>query len=80
MRVTEQPIHVLDARPLPGREVEPGVLAEVSEEGAVIGAAGGAILARKLQPEGAAAAPAHEVSATLRLKPGTRLLNPSRQD
>ena len=77
-RFGEKTLRVTDARPLPGHDAAPGVLAAVDEEGAVIGTADGAIRARKLQADGAAG-PAHEVIAAAGIEVGTRFLNPSTQ-
>lgn len=71
-------LRVLDARPLPGNDTPAGVLASVDEAGAIIGTADGAILARKLQADGPAAAAA-EVLAALNITTGSRFLNPSSQ-
>lgn len=75
-RFGDKTLRVTDARPLPGHDAAPGVLASVDENGAVIGTADGAILVRKLQADGPAG-PAHEVIAAQGIEPGTRFLNPS---
>jgi methionyl-tRNA formyltransferase len=76
-RTGERSLRVLEARPLPGYDAEPGIVAAVSADGVVIGAAGGAVLARKLQAEGPAAAAA-QVAAEAGIAAGTRFLNPRR--
>jgi methionyl-tRNA formyltransferase len=75
-RLGDKTVRVTDARPMPGHDGAPGVLASVDENGAVIGTADGAIIARKLQADGPAAA-AHEVIAALGMQVGERFLNPS---
>lgn len=75
-RLGDRTVRVTDARPLHGHEAAPGVLAAVDENGAVIGTADGAILARRLQADGPAAS-AHEVIAALGMEIGARFLNPS---
>jgi methionyl-tRNA formyltransferase len=76
-RIGEQRLSLTDARLLPEPGAEPGVLASFDEEGAVIGAEGGAILVRKLQPGSGRPAPAHEILTQLGIQPGARFLNPS---
>ncbi len=73
----EQRLALTEARLLPGHDCEPGVLASVDENGAVIGADGGAILVRQLQEPSARPAPAQEVLKQLGIEPGARFLNPN---
>jgi methionyl-tRNA formyltransferase len=75
-RFGDKILRVTDARPLPGHDGAPGVLASADGDGAIIGTADGAILVRKLQADGPAG-PAAEVIAVQGIQPGTRFLNPS---
>lgn len=79
-RWNDRRLRVLEARPLPplpGEELEPGVVGAVSDAGIAVGVAGGTIVARSLALEDAAAVPAQRIAAELGIGPGARFLNPS---
>jgi methionyl-tRNA formyltransferase len=68
-------VRITDAR-LNSALGEPGVVASVSDEGAVIGTSGGSILARRLGPDSGPAMPAAEFAKVNGIGPGVRFLNP----
>ncbi len=75
-RLAGEKVRVLDARLTPGAGPAPGVVVSVGEEGVLIGAEGGLILARKLQGESGPAAATPDYARDHGIKPGLRFMNP----
>ncbi len=74
-RLEGSKVRVTDARLRAGVSPGAGVVASVGDDGVLIGAQGGAILARKLAAASGPAAPAHEFAAAHGIVPGARFLN-----
>jgi methionyl-tRNA formyltransferase len=72
----EKTLKLFEARPLPGYDASPGVVAAIDETGMVVGAAGGAILVRQLQGESGPVGPAQQVAVQDGVTVGERFLNP----
>ncbi len=69
-----QPFKVFDSRLLPAQEGKaPGEIVEVTPEGMLVAANGGAILIRGIQPRGFPKMAPQEALELLNLRPGTKL-------
>jgi methionyl-tRNA formyltransferase len=69
-------VRLTDARLVADSGAGPGVVVSVSDEGILIGAAGGSILARKLGGAAGPALAAQEFAKANGIEPGVRFLNP----